>query len=312
MSTGENADELRESHRPARVQMDPASDTSVFVALPPVRQLPAVKKTIVFVEIPGDVLLDEEGPIVFSKLDEEVRFLSVRMKLSAELTSEIFIQAAKDGAIELALETIVPHPTSFSVVALACTSFSFSVGGDEIRRRLEAMCPGARGTDMGSAVKAAVRSFPANKCGIKSQDAGSNGDGGDAVVRVVLVTPYMKELYAKNVTFIESDGNIKVVKGGTMQCLYDEEIVRVAPDYMVECAQLLIAEATAASQPVDVVVFGCSSLKTCASGLIPSFEEKLGLPVVTSQQAMLWYSLQLADVDTTPLTEFGSLFANSK
>mmetsp|Transcript_2255 Transcript_2255/g.4164 ORF Transcript_2255/g.4164 Transcript_2255/m.4164 type:complete len:146 (+) Transcript_2255:515-952(+) len=103
------------------------------------------------------MLLDTEGPAVFANLDHPVRFLTCRMALGDTVTAKSFIDAARVGCIEQACQTITARlKNTVTVAALACTSFSFSVGVGEVRRRLESAVPGCRAVDMASAIKTAI------------------------------------------------------------------------------------------------------------------------------------------------------------
>lgn len=64
-----------------------------------------------------------------------------------------------------------------------------------------------------------------------------------------------------------------------------------------------------APSDVDAVVIGGNGLR--AVGAIAALEARLGLPVVTANQALLWAALRAAGADSHVVTGYGRLFARS-
>jgi maleate isomerase len=70
---------------------------------------------------------------------------------------------------------------------------------------------------------------------------------------------------------------------------YDADIVRVAPDYLVEFA-------SAIDRPeADAVLISCGALRSLE--VVDDIERVVKKPVVASNQAMLWDVLCLAEID---------------
>ena len=82
-----------------------------------------------------------------------------------------------------------------------------------------------------------------------------------------------------------------------MNCEDDYQISRVSP-------QSLLNASVQASEGVDAVFLSCAALP--AMGQIEAIEETIGIPVVTSNQAMIWHSLRL--VGNNSYFPYGSLF----
>ena len=69
----------------------------------------------------------------------------------------------------------------------------------------------------------------------------------------------------------------------------DSDMVRVAPDYILEFAKSL-------DRPdAEAVFISCGALRSLE--IVEDLERAIGKPVVASNQAMIWDSLRLAGID---------------
>lgn len=82
---------------------------------------------------------------------------------------------------------------------------------------------------------------------------------------------------------------------------HDTEMIRVPPDYIVDCAQAID------DPEADVVLPSCGALRSI--DVIDRTEQKLGKPAICSNQAMLWDSLRLAGINDR-LSGLGELLRN--
>ena len=70
---------------------------------------------------------------------------------------------------------------------------------------------------------------------------------------------------------------------------FDTEMIRVAPDYIVDYARAI-------DRPdADAVLISCGALR--AIDVVDQIEQSLGKPVICSNQAMLWDCLRQAGID---------------
>ena len=70
---------------------------------------------------------------------------------------------------------------------------------------------------------------------------------------------------------------------------YDRQMSRVSPAFLVEFA-------CAIDRPeADAVLLSCGALRSLE--VVERIEQRLGKPVVTSNQAMLWHCLRLAGIE---------------
>lgn len=97
--------------------------------------------------------------------------------------------------------------------------------------------------------------------------------------RVGIVTPYVTELNEKIAASVEADG-VEVVRIAGLGMTENFEIARVQPDRIVEFAAEVLS-----GLDIDLVVVSCTNLRAIEA--IPGIVATLGLPVVTSNQAVL-------------------------
>ena len=172
------------------------------------------------------------------------------------------------------------------VIAFACTAGSFfqGAGGEEsLRARLRGGSQ-VRTVTTAGAVAGALRALGAQ--------------------RVAMVTPYIPELNALEVTFLQ-DWGFDVVSQAGMGILtaFDIGVVPLSDTYRF--ARDHVAAALAQSPDVDALFISCTNLRTL--DVIQALEEDLGIPVVTSNQATYWQSLRTLG-HTAAITGYGRLF----
>lgn len=106
--------------------------------------------------------------------------------------------------------------------------------------------------------------------------------------RIVVGTPYLDEVNTIEKRYLEARG-FEVLDFQGLNLSYDGEMVRVAPDYLLEFAKAI-------DRPdADALFISCGALRTV--DVIQAIEDALGKPAICSNQAMLWHCLRLADID---------------
>jgi maleate isomerase len=164
------------------------------------------------------------------------------------------------------------------VVCYACTSGSVVMGEDNVIAELERGSPGATATTLLSGVIAGLRALEAK--------------------RIVIATPYLDEVNAIEAEYMTRLGfDVLDIQG--LNLTYDEEIIKVAPEFLVEFATAVDR------QGADAIFISCGALRSCE--VIDQIEQATGKPVVTSNQGMLWHCLRLAGIDDK-LGGLGRLF----
>ncbi|SMX29243.1 Arylmalonate decarboxylase [Pelagimonas phthalicica] len=174
---------------------------------------------------------------------------------------------------------LLPPSLTFDAIGFGCTSASTVIGSDRVAETVQTVCTGAQVTDPLAAIIAAGRHLGVKKLGF--------------------VTPYIPEVSAKMRAKLEEAG-FEIAGFGSFEEGNDQVVARITKASILEAI-----ETTAAQAPCDAVVVSCTNLR-CLD-VIPLAEERLGKPVLSSNQALAWHMLRLAGVQD-PSPEFGQLF----
>ena len=162
---------------------------------------------------------------------------------------------------------ILPHD-GLDVVCFACTSGTIAVGEEATLAELRRGAPDAIATSLAGGVRKALRAVGAN--------------------RIAVCTPYTDELNDVVARYLEECG-FTIVSFQGMGLSYDRDMIRVAPDFILDTARRVDrAEA-------DAVLVSCGALRTL--DVVERIESTLDKPVVCSNQAMLWDCLRLAGIE---------------
>lgn len=213
--------------------------------------------------------MDKEGPSIISNFSG-VELRLQKAKIISEDLSEQTYMDSKDE-ITKAVSCLQP-PGQMTVLGLACTSFAFSIGSDEVDRQLRACCPGVTTTDMARAQVAAIKEL-----GIK---------------RLSLITPYIEELSKLNQVYLESRAGVEIVNRVTLGLETDSETSRVTENSIRRCVDTVNCE------EAEAILIGCSAFRACPfPGFIDEIETRVGKPILTSTQCFLWHMLRLAGIE---------------
>jgi maleate cis-trans isomerase len=117
--------------------------------------------------------------------------------------------------------------------------------------------------------------------------------------RVLLVTPYIEAVHAREAAFLEANG-VRVAGGSWMGIATNAEMARIAPAAIAAQARA----AFAAAPDADLCLISCTAIRSGA--VIDGLEAELGVPVVTSNQALAWHALRALGVGE-PVQGFGRL-----
>lgn len=186
--------------------------------------------------------------------------------------------ARMEAHIAPATRLIVPD-VELDVVAFGCTSGSIVIGEDKVFAQIRDARPGVACTTPITAAMAGLHAL--------------------GVRRTALITPYVHSINEVFKQHIEA-GGIEVPRIATFNHANDSEVARI------DRASLRAAILAAGAEPdVDAVFVACTSLRMAS--LTREVEAALGKPVVSSNCAMAWHALRLAEV-RDPLPRFGRLF----
>lgn len=187
-------------------------------------------------------------------------------------------RAMVDGVADAA--ALLAH-AAVDLIAFNCTAASMLAGPDVIRSEVTA----ATGIGCVSTIEAVVGAL--RRVG---------------ATRVVLLDPYPEEVEDAEVDYLTRQG-ISVVERRGPACRTPVEQGSIRPEEWVRLAGE-IDTATA-----DAVLISCAGTQTADA--IDRIEHTTGLPVVTSNQALLWMVLSTLQI-TDPLPHYGRLLAGPR
>ena len=172
--------------------------------------------------------------------------------------------------------SLVAPDEPLDVIAYCCTSCATNLGDTGVCENINLGRPGVPAINPALAGQKALKSIGAKKIG--------------------LVTPYIEEVSDSVASYFESF-DIAVEKHVCMRCESDYEISRVSDQTMIDAA-------IEVSKDVDAIFMSCAAFP--ATRVIKQVEEATGIPVVTSNQAMIWMAYRL--MGTNDKIDLGKLF----
>jgi maleate isomerase len=202
-----------------------------------------------------------------------------RIDSAAEVTPETLARMREDLPRAVSL---FPETAPFDVIGYGCTSGATVIGPDAVAALVRRRHPTAAVTEPLSAARAAFATL--------------------GVRRLALLSPYVESVSrALRGAFEASGTEIAVFES------FDEEresvVARMTP------ASLLSAiERSVAGQTVDAVFMSCTNLRMAP--VIAEAEQRLGLPVLSSNQVLAWHMLRLAGL-ADDIQSGGCLFRHS-
>ncbi|QYX55578.1 aspartate/glutamate racemase family protein [Roseovarius sp. SCSIO 43702] len=206
-----------------------------------------------------DETLEHEARLAFTGRD--VNLLHARIPSIAEVRPDTLATMADEMTATAAL-----LPLGLSALGYACTSGATVIGPAEVARLLHIAHPNVPVSDPMTAVIAALRALDAS--------------------RIALVTPYLPSVTAPMRAHLAGHG-IEVTHEVSFGEGDDRRVGRITE------ASTRAAMLEAARAPGTEAIFAsCTNLRSF--GIIDRVEAETGLPVVTSNQALLWHLVSLA------------------
>lgn len=160
--------------------------------------------------------------------------------------------------------------TALDAIAYSCTSGTVAIGFDKVEAAIQSAHPEAAVTTPISAARDALRALNAR--------------------RIVMLTPYIEEVNRLVVDHLASEG-VHVSTLTTFGVHTDTEISSIPPTAVAEAARRMDR------QDAEALFICCTGLRV--AGIIGDLERELGIPVVTSNQAMVWEMLRRSGCDVT-------------
>jgi len=216
----------------------------------------------------GFVLLATEQTIeenVFRLCPPGVGMHFTRAANPDSITVESLSRQADDLA--RAASTLLPDG-SLDVISYGCTSGSLVIGEDRVFAELNKGAPDAIATSLITGVIRALKAVNAT--------------------RIAIATPYLDEINSMEARYLQDAGfEMARIKGLNLE--RDSDMIRLRPDFIADYA------ASLDGPDVDTIFISCGALR--ALDIVDRLEQKLGKPVICSNQAMIWDVLRLAGID---------------
>ena len=209
--------------------------------------------------------------------DQDIDFFVNRIHCYAPLTSENLIKMS--NTVTEISEDILPNE-KIDCVVYGCTSGTIAAGYDVIKKKVNLAKPEAKVTTPSTAAINALR-----KMNIKN---------------ISIFTPYSKALNDDVVKYFENQ-NFKITSNAYFDITNDLDIGKVDEDYLYKT--LLEMDLGNA----DCLFISCTALP--ALSIIEKLEKKLNKVVLSSNQVLIWDTLQLIGKKSS-IDGFGKLFKN--
>lgn len=166
------------------------------------------------------------------------------------------------------------------IIAFACTSGTIAIGVDVVSQKLSA---GRSGVATTNPISAAIDAFA--HLGAK---------------RIALLTPYVQQVNREIINFLTLSG-IETCKAGTFNVVTEQEIAEISTQSIVDAAVQL-------DDPLAEAIFiSCTGLRSHLA--IDAIEQRIGKPVITSNQAMAWKALHASKYNKQ-VAGFGRLLSS--
>jgi len=178
---------------------------------------------------------------------------------------------AQVHALAPAAATLLPDG-SLDLICYACTSGSLVIGEDRVCAALRQGAPNAICTTLITGVMRALRAVGAR--------------------RIAVATPYLDEINQREAEYMQAAGfDITNIQGLNIE--KDSDMIRLRPEFIADYA------ASVDTPDADALFISCGALRSL--DVVDALEQRLGKPVICSNQAMAWDVLRQAGIkDTLP------------
>ena len=176
-----------------------------------------------------------------------------------------------------ATNNILPNE-NIDCIVYGCTSGTIAAGYDSIEKKVKAAKPNAKLTTPSSAAIKALRKF--------------------SVKRLSIFTPYSKSLNDDVVEYFSREG-FEITSNNYLDIAADYDIGKVDQEFLYNVlSKIDMSDA-------DALFISCTALPVL--NIIDNLEKKLSKPVLSSNQTLIWDSLESIGKNNN-VTGFGKLF----
>ena len=175
--------------------------------------------------------------------------------------------------------SLFPNAMHFHSIGYGCTSGTAQIGQKRIGELIQSRLITQAVTEPVSALIAACRFLN--------------------IKQLAFLSPYIEDV-SKHLRQVIASQGIATPIFGTFAEADDAKVAAITADSIAQAAIQLTKD-----QPIDGLFLSCTNLHTL--DVIPTLEETIGVPVLSSNQVLAWHMAQLAD-KTVRLAGPGTLF----
>ena len=210
--------------------------------------------------------------------DKKIDFFVNRIETFNPLTAENLIKMSEK--ITEVTKDILPDE-KIDCVAYGCTSGTIAAGYNSIEEKIKKAKPDSSVTTPSTAAVNALK-----KLNIK---------------KIYLFTPYPKKLNDEVIDFFKKEG-FEITSNSYFDIASDIDIGKVDPEYLYEVLSSINLNGA------DAMFISCTALP--ALSIIDRLEKKLGKIVLSSNQALIWDTLENIGQNVS-INGFGKLFSKN-
>ena len=210
--------------------------------------------------------------------NKDIDFFVNRIECYNPLTKENLIKMSEK--VTEVTNNILPNE-NIDCIVYGCTSGTIAAGYDSIKKKVKAAKPNAKLTTPSSAAIKALKKFNVKK--------------------LAIFTPYSKKLNDEVVNFFLGE-KFNTVSNTYLDIAADYDIGKVDEGFLFKTlSNMYLADA-------DALFISCTALPVL--NIIDKLEKKLNKPVLSSNQALIWNTLEEIG-QNNDIKGFGKLFLNS-
>ena len=207
--------------------------------------------------------------------DKDIDFFVNRIECYNPLSKENLVRMSEK--VTEVTNNILPNE-EIDCVVYGCTSGTIAVGYESIEKKVKAAKPKAKLTTPSSAAIKALKKFNVKK--------------------IVIFTPYSKKLNDEVVNYFIKEG-FNVTSNSYLDIKADYDIGKVEQEFLYNTlSQIEMNDA-------EALFISCTALPVL--NIIDKLEKKLNKPVLSSNQALIWDSLESIGKNKSVIG-FGKLF----
>lgn len=222
-----------------------------------------------------DVTIEQEIRLM---LPDNIGLYVNRVRNANPLTHENLRRMEMD--LGRAAADVLPGP-GVDVMVYACTSGTAAIGADKVEALIHASCPGVTVSNPVTATQAALRALD--------------------VSRLSVLTPYSDSLNRTLVPALEG-GGVEVVNVAGFGMEDDIDVAGVPLN------RIMAAAGEACDETAEALFLSCTALR--GARVVAALEDRLGKPVLTSNQVLAWHAMRLMGCDAGA-PGYGRLFDHS-